>query len=79
MTRFLRCAVGFSLLLAILAPRAVAQQPSSEEELIKKREAKLQEDWIKANPWTTDYDEARAQAKETGKMIFAYFTRSYAY
>lgn len=31
----------------------------------------------KAN-WLFDYDEARAEAERSGKLLFAYFTRSYA-
>ncbi len=31
----------------------------------------------KAN-WIFDYEAARAEAKKSGKPIFAYFTRSYA-
>jgi hypothetical protein len=40
------------------------------------RDKKLAEDWFKANDWTSDYDEARKRSKETGKVIFSYFTRS---
>ena len=29
-------------------------------------------------PWQTDYDAARGQAKQLRKLLFAYFTRSYA-
>lgn len=48
------------------------------EELKQKRAAKLEEAWFKRNPWTDDYDAARAKSKEAGKVIFGYFTRSYA-
>ena len=60
--------------LTLAAAPAVAQS-----ELEKKRDAKLGEDWVTSNGWTSDYDEARKQAKESGKVIFTYFTRSYAY
>lgn len=43
-----------------------------------KYEAKKAESWFTDNGWTDDYDAARAKAKETGKPILAYFTRSYA-
>jgi hypothetical protein len=29
-------------------------------------------------PWQTDFDAAREQGKQEGKLLFAYFTRSYA-
>ena len=63
-------------LVAGLASSASAQ--SSQEDLVAKREAKLAADWIKLADWVLDYDEARAKAKDSGKPIFAYFTRSYS-
>ena len=65
-----------TLSLALLAAPGFAQDV---EELKAKRDKKLQEDWFTSNPWTSDYDEARKRAKESGKVIFAYFTRSYSY
>ena len=64
-----------ALLLAV-AGRAWAQQ--SQEELVKKRDAKLAEEWLKGGGWITDYDTVREEAKKSGKLIFAYFTRSYS-
>ena len=49
------------------------------DELKEKYDAKLAEEWLKSVPWVTDYDQARAAAKESGKVILAYFTRSYSY
>ncbi len=46
--------------------------------LEQKRDEKFEEEWFIANAWTNDYDVARERAKESGKFIFAYFTRSYA-
>jgi len=65
-------ALAFGL-LSLAAP-ALAQS-----DLEAKRDAKLKEAWFTSNPWTNDYDVARAQAKEQGKVIFGYFTRSYAF
>ncbi len=45
--------------------------------LEKKRDKKLAEEWIERAPWVLDYDKARKQAKKGGKIIFAYFSRSY--
>ena len=62
------------LLLSVLLAGPVAAQT----ELETKRDAKLEEAWFSANPWTHDYNEARKRAQATGKPVFAYFTRSYA-
>jgi hypothetical protein len=72
-TRVLLCGI----FLAAFAGTAAAQLPP-QEELQKRLDAKLSQAWIQANPWITDYDAARQKAKETGKPIFAYFTRSYS-
>jgi hypothetical protein len=48
------------------------------EDLRQKLEAKLSEEWVALQEWTTDYDLARRRSAESGKLIFAYFTRSYA-
>lgn len=54
------------------------QQQPSQADLIKKRDEKLALEVFKKAPWTFDYDAAREQAKKEGKLIFAYFSRSYA-
>ena len=61
------------LALLLLAPASQAQ------DLEAKRDKKLKEAWFTSNPWTNDYDKAREEAKKSGKVIFAYFTRTYAY
>ncbi|MHC4608078.1 MAG: hypothetical protein ACYTAF_14300 [Planctomycetota bacterium] len=69
-------------MLAILSVTAavalwpcVAEAQSNEE----KRDKKLAEGWLKKAAWITDYEKALEKSKETGKPIFAYFTRSYSY
>lgn len=62
--------------LVALATPAMAQDSSDLEAKLKK---KLESPWIKDPKWITDYDEAKAEAKKTGKVIFGYFTRSYSY
>lgn len=62
-----------SLALA-LALSSTVQAQSFED----KYKAKLESPFVKNAAWVTDYDEARKQAKEGNKLIFAYFTRSYA-
>jgi hypothetical protein len=62
---------------SILAP----QNPKAPEksDLEKKYEEKLKEPFLKKAPWLLDYDKALAEAKKTGKLVFGYFSRSYAY
>lgn len=60
--------------LALAFAASAAQAQSLEEKL----DAKLKEGWITKSPWITDFDQARAEAKKNGKVIFAYFTRSYS-
>ena len=65
------------LLIGLLAATTLAAQ-DDQDALIAKRDKKLQADFLSNADWITNYDTARATAKETGKPIFAYFTRSYS-
>ena len=61
--------------LALVAP-AAAQVDQAEMQT--NFDAKMAKEFISNAAWVTDYDEARKMAKEQGKLIFVYFTRSYA-
>ena len=65
-------------LFLVIAPVLAAAQTQSQEDLKKRHEKTLQEPFLKKAPWFLDYDNALAEAKKTGKPIFAYFTRSFA-
>jgi hypothetical protein len=54
------------------------QAQKSQADLKKLREEKLAKPVFQHAPWVTDYDAARATAEKEGKLIFEYFTRSYA-
>jgi hypothetical protein len=59
---------------------APKQQPKpAEDPLQKKLDEKLKEPFFKKAAWLTDYDQALAESKKSGKPIFGYFSRSYAY
>ncbi len=60
-----------SLVLVALAMLARA------DVLEDKYKAKLNKPFVKAVKWITDYDTARKQAKESGRAIFVYFSRSF--
>lgn len=53
-------------------------QAQTQEDLIKRRDAKLQSDFLRNADWTTDYDVARQKSAKFGKLILACFTRSYS-
>ncbi|MDO8348702.1 MAG: hypothetical protein Q7T30_00580 [Planctomycetota bacterium] len=63
---------------ALLQPAPQGQQ-KSQEELIKLRDEKLALPVFTKADWTFDYDKARERAAKEGKLIFAYFSRSYAH
>lgn len=67
-------------LLAAFAAFAPAQsRPApNQDDLKAKRTEKLKKPVFTKAPWVTDYDKAREQAKKEGKLLFTYFTRSYA-
>lgn len=62
------------LLAVLFALTALVRAETLEE----KRDAKLKKPFVSAAPWILDYDKAREAAKASGKLVFAYFTRSYA-
>lgn len=70
---------GATLGACVLGPDLTAQQQQqSQEELIAKRDAKLEQAWLDKADWILDYEEALAKAGESGKLVFGYFTRSYS-
>lgn len=73
---------GFGLpVLAAICALAMTGVASAQQEgtLEQKRDKKLAEPFMKNAAWMTDYDKAREEAKKSGKLIFAYFCRSYAF
>ncbi len=62
------------LLVLAAAARAQGEEESPEVTKFKK---KLTAAFIKKAPWVLDYDAARRKAKESGKVLFGYFTRSF--
>ena len=66
-------------LLACLPVVATAQRkPADPADLRAKLEKKLAKPFVKGGGWLLDYDVARAKAKEDKKLVFVYFTRSFA-
>jgi hypothetical protein len=65
------------LIVAGSAAVGFAQDPAKSD-MQTKYESKVAEAWFTDNGFTDDYDVARERAKEQGRPIFAYFTRSYS-
>jgi len=59
-----------------LIPTLSAQK--SQPELLERRAKKLAKPFVTSAPWMLDYDKARAAAEKQDKILFTYFTRSYA-
>jgi len=72
-----RFAFGLAFVLAAAAS-AWAQNQPTQEQLIQNKAKKLAEPFYTKAPWISDYDKAREEARKSGKLIFTYFTRSYA-
>lgn len=64
--------VGVMLLGALLTATATTQDNAA------KKAAKLAEPWLANASWIMDLDEAKTESAQSGKPIFAYFTRSYS-
>lgn len=73
-TRFLLSGLAAGLLFAPGAGATLATDDSYQA----KYEEKLSKEFVEYGGWMTDYDAARAAAKEQGKVLFVYFSRSYA-
>ncbi len=68
-------------LIAALASSATAQPPTrvyDQEDMMARKAELLKHDWLKQADWVMSYAKAKAQAAKSGKLIFTYFTRSYA-
>ena len=75
---FKRHVTAIAVLTGLCAALTAQNQPPSQEQLVKLRTEKLAKEVFKKADWVMDYDKARAEAKKSGKLLFTYFTRSYA-
>ncbi len=66
--------------LSVGALSLLSALPAQDQEhLIAERAKKLAKPVFENANWMFDYDKAREEAKKQGKVLFTYFTRSYAY
>ena len=70
-------AVAAALLVSFVALLVSAAQDQAG--LRRMLTSKLEEKFLTACEWFTDFDLAKKESKDTGKPIFAYFTRSFDY
>ncbi len=66
------------LLLATISSALVAQEKNPQESLLEKHASKLKKEFLSRVTWEGSFDSAMTKAKKEGKLILAYFTRSYA-
>ena len=66
------------MLASLSVAPAVWAAPQSSDDLQAKYEAKLAHDFVEFGGWVTDFDKAKARAKQEDKVLFVYFSRSYA-
>lgn len=69
------------LLLCLLSAALPQERDSSPEEQARFKqnlEEKLSLEFVKSGGWLLDYDEARARAAKEKKVLFVYFTRTFA-
>ncbi|MEM7199620.1 MAG: hypothetical protein AAF628_05100 [Planctomycetota bacterium] len=71
MSGFVRSPLGVALLL-------IGGVAAQDADFVSLRENKLQAAFLANGDWATDFDDARDRARRSGKVIFAYFTRSFA-
>lgn len=73
-SRFLLSSLAAGLLLA----PGITAASASTDDLQEKYEKKLAKEFVGYGNWITDYDVALSTAKKQGKVLFVYFSRSYA-
>jgi hypothetical protein len=71
-------ACGVAVALCAIFGSPVFSQQDDLSHLVASRDKKLASPFLRQASWTTSFDEARASAKSSGKLILGYFTRSYA-
>ena len=68
-----------NLLMTCSLVGALASAPAfAQDDLVAKYQEKIAESWVSHGNWSEDFDGVLARAKAEKKVVFAYFTRSYA-
>ena len=77
--------LGLMPLLLFVQPAISAQETAAADEYAEQQatyrsnhEKKIAKEFISYGGWMLDWDQARERARAEKKMLFIYFTRSYA-
>lgn len=73
------CSALLASLVSITVAAAQGPTQPTQDELKQKRAEKLGKPVFHRAAWQFDYDQARALAKQEGKLLLVYFTRTYAH
>lgn len=71
-------AIALAALLCTFATLAMAQRQVDPAKMESNYNEKLQKAFVEKVAWTKTLEEAKKKAEEQNKLIFGYFTRSYA-
>ena len=77
MRKSARLALATAGLFLVSGAPALAQDSPAVQSLKEKYAKKTKKAFIQKVAWEQDYDKARKSAADSGKLIFAYFTRSH--
>jgi len=72
-----RAALQFPRMRTFASALVVLSAAAYGEDLQGNLASKLAQPFVKNAGWATDYEDALGRAKKEGKLVFAYFTRSY--
>lgn len=64
--------------LSLAAPTLIGGLSGQDQSLQEKYQKKLQKEFVQKISWVQSLKEAQQTAAESNKLIFGYFTRSYA-
>ena len=65
--------------LAVQAAASVVDEHAEQQATYRRNHAeKIAKDFVSYGGWMLDWDQARERARAEKKMLFIYFTRSYA-
>ena len=71
--------ITFALCLLAFPPTQNASNQSDKQAQLRANlESKLAKRFVKAGGWELDFDKACRRASEENKLIFVYFTRTFA-
>jgi hypothetical protein len=71
-------ALMLGLAMPVIGQSANAQDDDRAAKMQENFDKKMAKPFLKNAIWETDYDKAMKTAATDGKLIFAYFTRSYS-